>query len=146
MTRGDLVLALLASAGGRAYSPAQLQKTAFLVTENLPGLVSEGPTFDFQPYDYGPYDKNVYAEAVRLRDEGAAEIVPSPWGRWVTYAASGPGVARGQQILNSLPAPTREYINNVSSWALAQSFQSLVKAIYDQYPPMRQNSIFRDPA
>src|SRR4051812_34921382 len=62
MTRGGLVLALLAAAQGRAYTPAQLQKAAFLVTRNLPQAFDRGETFDFQPYDYGPFDKGVYQE------------------------------------------------------------------------------------
>jgi hypothetical protein len=144
MSRGELVLALLASAGGRAYSPAQLQKTVFLVTRNMPGLITQGPGFDFQPYDYGPFDKDVYNEAVALKQAGAAEISQAPWGRWVTYAATQAGIERGLQIMAELPQATREYLQSVSSWALAQNFQSLVKAIYDAYPEMRENSIFKD--
>jgi uncharacterized protein len=146
MGRCDLVLALLASTDGRAYTPAQLQKAAFLVVENLPGIISQGPGFHFEPYDYGPFDKAVYQEAAALRDIGAAEITPSPYGRWVTYAASGVGVEKGQEVLSSLPAEYRDYIQNVAKWAQSQSFSSLVKAVYDMYPRMRANSIFRDPA
>jgi hypothetical protein len=51
MTRGDLVLALLAAAEGRSYTPVQLQKAAFLATTNLEGLVDNGPAFHFVPYD-----------------------------------------------------------------------------------------------
>jgi hypothetical protein len=144
MGRGELVLALLASAAGRAYSPAQLQKTAFLVTRNMPGLVTEGPGFDFQPYDYGPFDKDVYNEASALKQQGFAEISQAPWGRWVMYAATQAGIERGQQVLAELPAATQEYLRSVSNWALSQSFKSLVKAIYDAYPEMRVNSIFKD--
>jgi len=145
MSREDLVLAILASASGRSYSPAQLQKTAFLITTNLPNVVNEGPGFHFVPYDYGPFDKNVYIAATALQARGDAEIVPSPWGRWVNYAASNAGIERGQELLKGLPDNVRAYIASVSSWALSQSFSSLVKAIYDAYPAMRANSIFRDP-
>ncbi|HEY2009510.1 MAG TPA: hypothetical protein VGH23_11005 [Rhizomicrobium sp.] len=144
MSRADLILALLASASGRSYSPAQLQKTVFLVTRNVPGLVNEGPGFDFQPYDYGPFDKAVYQEAEVLKQAGNAEIVPSPWGRWVTYAATQAGIERGEQILNGLRGETAQYLRQVSAWALSQSFSSLVKAIYDMYPEMKVNSIFKD--
>ena len=75
---------------------------------------------------------------------GAAEIVPSPWGRWVTYAATQAGIERGQQILNGLSAETSQYLRQVSAWALSQSFGSLVKAIYEIYPDMKVNSIFKD--
>jgi len=144
MSRGELVLALLASAGGRTYSPAQLQKTVFLVTRNMPQLITQGPGFNFQPYDYGPFDRAVYTEAEILKSEGAADISPAPWGRWVVYGATQAGIERGRQILAALPQATSEYLQSVSSWALSQSFQSLVKAIYDAYPEMRVNSIFKD--
>lgn len=143
MSKGDLVLALLASAAGRAYSPAQLQKTAFLVTRNLPHIMDSGDTFDFQPYDYGPFDKSVYLQADVLKALGQAEIAPSGSGRWVTYAATEQGLAKGQELLGRLPEDAREYVHNVSRWALSQSFTTLVKSIYEQYPEMRQNSIFR---
>lgn len=146
MSRNDLVLAILAVAAGRPYSPAQLQKTAFLITTNLGGLVTDGPSFNFQPYDYGPFDKDVYVEAQRLRDMGSVEITPSPWGRWVTYAATQNGIERGLAILSRMPESAQKYVRDVSAWALAQSFNSLVKSIYDAYPAMRANSIFRDPA
>lgn len=146
MSRSDLILVLLAVAAGRAYSPAQLQKSAFLVTTNLPSLVTVGPAFDFQPYDYGPFDRNVYVEAQALRDRGEAELSVVPFGRWVTYAATQAGITRGEAILSALSKPTQNYIQDVSKWALSQSFNSLVKSIYDAYPAMREKSIFRDPA
>lgn len=146
MTRNDLVLAVLAAAGGRSYSPAQLQKTLFLIAKNAPHIITAGPGFDFQPYDFGPFDRDVYVEAQTLRDHGDAEITPSPWGRWVTYAASSHGIAKGQDVLGRMNDDVKTYIQAVSSWALAQNFNSLVKSIYDAYPEMRVNSIFRDPA
>src|SRR5258708_4475977 len=61
MDRRELVLALLASSEGRQYTPAQLQKAAFLVTRNMPQIV-QGTGFHFVPYDYGPFDSDVYNE------------------------------------------------------------------------------------
>jgi hypothetical protein len=144
MNRRELVLAILAAANGRPYSPAQLQKTAFLITANIPWVISEGASFGFRPYDYGPFDSAVYSEAQILRDSGDADISPAPWGRWVIYAATPQGVARGNELLNSIQSDAADYIRNVSNWALSQSFTSLVKSIYESYPEMRANSIFRD--
>jgi hypothetical protein len=39
MDRCELVLAVLTSAEGRPYTPAQLQKAVFLISRNLPRLV-----------------------------------------------------------------------------------------------------------
>jgi hypothetical protein len=59
VTRQQLLLAILAAAKGRSYSPVQIQKAVFLITRNLPGLVTEGEGIDFHPYDYGPFDSEV---------------------------------------------------------------------------------------
>ena len=144
MTRGELVLVLLASATGRAFSPAQLQKSAFLVTDNLTHIIDQGRGFHFAPYDYGPFDSAVYQEAEVLESLGYAKITPIPGARWVTYAATETGVTRGVELLGGLSEASRNYIRDVVNWALAQSFVSLVKAIYEKYPDMRKNSIFRD--
>lgn len=142
MHRRELLLAVLATANGRPFHPAQIQKAIFLIEENLPGLINQGAGYNFVPYNYGPFDRGVYIEAENLQAEGAA-IIASPNGRWNTYAASGLGMHRGRDILNRIDARSRNYIERIVEWVLAQSFGSLVRAIYDAYPPMRANSIFQ---
>jgi uncharacterized protein len=144
MDRRELLLAVLAAGKGRPFQPAQIQKAVFLIDRNLPHLVHSGPGYTFVPYDYGPFDRNVYVEAENLQAEGAAIIAPSPNGRWMTYAASDKGVQRGELILDRLRLKSRRYVVSVAEWVLAQSFGSLVKSIYDAYPEMKENSIFRD--
>jgi hypothetical protein len=143
MTRDELVLAMLACAGGRPYTPVQIQKAIFLVCQQMPELITGGPGFDFRPYDYGPFDADVYSVADSLQRDGGAVIAPSPYGRWNTYAATDDGVAVGQEILAGLEADSREFLQRTSDWVRAQGFSSLVKSIYDAYPSMRENSIFR---
>jgi hypothetical protein len=143
MNRRELVLAVLAASEGRPYTPVQIQKSVFLITENAPDIVDEGPDFDFQPFDYGPFDPDVYAEAQALANSGLVAIAPSDVGRWNTYAASDRGIAEGRNVLASLPQARREYVAEVSEWVRRLSFTSLVKSIYDAYPEMRVNSIFR---
>ena len=143
MQRSDLLLAILASAGGRSFTPVQLQKSAFLVWKNAPTLIDTGPTFNFTPYDYGPFDPSVYAVADGLAMTGTAIIAPSATGRWNTYAASDAGIRRGEQILASLDPNIRDYIGRIVEWVRSQSFHGLVKSIYDAYPDMKVNSIFR---
>ena len=144
MNRQQLVLGILASAGGKNLSPVQLQKAAFLVSVNAPVVISSGPGFDFVPYDYGPFDKDVYVEAEALRGIGLAQIQPSTNGRWNTYSATDMGVANGRQILEALPPNISDYIDNVVGWVRSQSFSNLVRSIYDAYPEMRANSVFQD--
>jgi hypothetical protein len=143
MTRQQLVLAMLAAAQGRPYTPVQIQKAIFLAVNNIPGLIDSGPQFNFEPYDYGPFDASVYVEAEGLAAAGLAVIAPSGVGRWNTYSASDLGLASGTGFLNQMSASTRGYLAEVSEWVRKLSFSSLVKSIYDAYPDMRANSIFR---
>ncbi len=142
MNRRAALLAVLASADGRPFTPAQLQKAMFLLVQNY--QITEGLGYNFEAYDYGPFDKAVYDEAVMLGREGLAEIGPSPFGRWNVYAASETGVAEGRQTLGILPLEISGYIGRMTEWVRKQSFSSLVRAIYEQYPEMRANSIFQD--
>jgi len=143
MNRRDLVLATLASAEGRPFTPVQIQKAIFLLTRNVPGLIDQGPGFDFVPYDYGPFDQSVYIEADFLRYEGLAVVSPAENGRWSTYAASDIGTARGKGLLERLPTNISDYIRTIAEWTRARSFRDLVKSIYEAYPEMKANSIFR---
>lgn len=143
MDRRELLLAVLATAKGRPFQPAQIQKAIFLIEKNMPHLVHRGPHFNFVPYNYGPFDRNVYVEAEALQHEGKAVIAASENGRWNTYAASDEGIRDGELTLERLKKKTQRYINSVVEWVLAQSFGSLVKSIYDAYPEMKENSIFQ---
>ena len=144
MNRRDLVLAILSAADGRTYSPVQIQKAVFLVCEHFGEVIDDGPAFDFQPYDYGPFDSDVYSEIEALRRAGEAVIAPSANGNWNTYAASDAGIERSNAILHGiLNDETSNYIFAISNWVRSLSFKSLVKSIYEAYPQMRANSIFR---
>jgi hypothetical protein len=143
MDRRELLLAVLAAGKGRQFSPAQIQKAIFLIDRNLPHLVHRGPRYNFSAYNYGPFDRNVYVEAANLRSQGDAIIATANNGRWNMYAASESGIRHGQQILGRLRHKSQRYVESVVDWVLAQSFGSLVKAIYDEYPEMRENSIFQ---
>jgi hypothetical protein len=109
----------------------------------MPQIVDEGPSFRFVPYDYGPFDSDVYDEAQKLSWAGDVVIAPSWSGRWNTYAASDAGLAKGRQLLLRLDGGARKYMEEVSNWVRSLSFSSLVKSIYDAYPDMKANSIFR---
>lgn len=142
MTRRDLLLALMAAADGQSFTPVQIQKAAFLVARNLPGLVDEGVQFNFTPYDYGPFDSAVYMIADELQAQGLARVHQTS-GRWRTYAASEQGVEAGRRILARLQVDQAEYVGRVVAWVRSMDFATLVKSIYEAYPEMRQNSIFQ---
>jgi hypothetical protein len=84
------------------------------------------------------------SEVAALQRGGKAIIAPSPSGNWNTYAASDAGVRRGEQILrNELGWEAGEYIQKISMWVRSLGFSKLVKSIYEAYPKMKANSIFR---
>lgn len=143
MNRKELATAILAAANGASFSPVQIQKAVFLVSRNLPSLISNGEPFDFKPYDYGPFDRAVYQEIQSLRSEGMALVGYDAFGRYDTYSASPEGVAVGKRLLDSLAPAQRDYIRQVADWVRRQTFASLVKSIYEAYPEMRANSIFK---
>lgn len=142
MTRRDVMLAILAAADGQAFTPVQIQKAAFLVTQTLPGLVRDGAPFSFSPYDYGPFDASVYSVADELQSLGLAHVNQTS-GRWRTYAASEAGVDAGRRVLGRLSPSDGEYIRRVAAWVRSMDFATLVKSIYEAYPEMRRNSIFQ---
>jgi hypothetical protein len=142
MTRRDVMLAIMAAADGQAFTPVQIQKAAFLVTQNLPGLLNEGAPFNFTPYDYGPFDAAVYAVAEELQALGLAQVNQTS-GRWRTYAANEMGVDAGRRILGQLPEGHAEYVRRVSTWVRSMDFATLVRSIYEAYPDMRRNSVFQ---
>ncbi len=143
MTKRELVLVLLAGAGGSPLTPVQLQKAAFLVQRQAPWLI-KGTPFKFEPYDYGPFDRQVYQEAEVLAAKGDVQVSPhGDGGRWNTYAATGQGAAAAQALLAKQSPKVQEYLRNVTRWVLSQSFSGLVKSIYAAYPDMKVNSVFQ---
>lgn len=143
MTRDDLILAVLAAASGRPLTPVQLQKAAFLAARNIAGIVDKGPSFNFEAYDYGPFDRAVYVSAEQLQGLGLAEIARPQSSNWKTYAASPEGLAQGRTILDRMNSEQAQYLQTAVDWVLKLSFADLVKSIYEAYPEMRANSIFR---
>jgi hypothetical protein len=142
MTREQMVLAALAAGGdGAAFSPVQAQKLFFLIDRELAAFV-DGPHFDFQPYDYGPFDRMVYQELERLSHQGLAEIERR--GHYRIYRLSGAGLEQGRAALNLVGVDVRQYLAQLATWVRSLSFQQLVAAIYNRYPEMKVNSVFRE--
>jgi hypothetical protein len=83
----------------------------------------------------------VYSDCEVLAAQGKVEILQGP--RWKYYAATDAGVDRGKEILNSLSKLDSDYIVSVSNWVRSLTFEQLVKSIYQKYPKMKVNSIFR---
>lgn len=141
--RQELVLAALAAGESNSeLTPVQAQKLFFLIDQNVAGAIG-GQQYNFQPYDYGPFDSAVYTDLdwLAVPQAGMVEIVRN--GRYRTYRLTEQGRQFGIQKLAELDAQTSDYFGRAKDWVKSLSFQGLVKAIYQAYPAMRANSIFR---
>lgn len=144
LRRKDWCLLVLAAAQGAPLQPVQLQKSLFLIGENVKPVESGLSVnfYAFEPYDYGPFDSNVYADAEELQREGLAYITQHPHRSYRQYAATNLGLQRANEIESRLPAGVCEYVRSVVQWALPRSFNEIVRTIYRQYPAQRARSVF----
>ena len=140
MTRDELVLAAMAPGGGFRYTPVQVQKLLFLIDRQIPEHVG-GPHFQFEPYHYGPFDSQVYHELDQLAARGLVAIDQTSAPRRFTLTVE--GVATGNAALALLQPAVQDFIARTSVFVRAQSFSSLVSAIYKAFPDMRVNSVFQ---
>jgi hypothetical protein len=141
MDRTKLILAALAAGGENAsFTPVQVQKLFFLLDREAARLI-DGPHFNFVAYDYGPFDRAVYDELDALARRELARVVNA--GRYRVYGLSQTGFLEGTSVLDQLSPSVRTYITNVATWVRQLSFEQLVASIYNRYPEMKANSVFR---
>lgn len=141
MNRNDLLLTALAAGGVEAtFSPVQVQKLFFLIDREAHHLVG-GPHFNFRPYDYGPFDRAVYDELSVLASKDLAKVQNS--GKYRTYSLSAAGLSLGNAKLAELPENARTFLAEIATWVQKLSFEQLVASIYQAYPDMKVNSVFR---
>lgn len=141
MNRDELVMTALAAGGENAtFTPVQVQKLFFLLDREAAALV-DGPHFNFSAYDYGPFDRSVYDSLEGLAQRDLARVQNT--GNYRVYGLSQMGFHEGARRLADLPAKTQSYLSNLAEWVKHLSFEQLVAAIYNRYPEMKVNSVFR---
>jgi uncharacterized protein len=143
MQRSDLVLAVLSTSGGEAWTPVQVQKVFFLLDRKIPSGIG-GPKWDFAAYDYGPFDSDVYREIEALEKDGLAVVEGLRFSKGRTFRLTSQGQDRGKTMLGQLPGNVSDYIARLSSWLRGLSFQELVSAVYREFPEMKKNSVFQE--
>lgn len=141
MNRREILLAALASGSRQEFSPVQLQKMMFLIDRNV-GMALGGPFFNFEPYDYGPFDVGVYNEFSSITLDQLGEV--SGYGSYRRYRLNGNGRNRAQDVLKTLTPEYRQYIEKIACFVQSLSFGALVSTIYQHYPEMKVNSVFKD--
>lgn len=139
----EVALAVLSAAEGGAFTPTQIQKALFLISENAPYIFEDGVRYNFAPYNYGPFDASVYKDLEALSSQKRVAIAQSAVGHWKEYSATPAGIAEGKAILSGMKHTHAEYVSSVAAWVRSLTFEQLVKSIYDKYPEMRVNSIFK---
>jgi hypothetical protein len=138
-----MVAAMAAGSSDSEVTPVQAQKLFFLIDQNV-AVDLGGPQYNFKAYDYGPFDSAVYADldSLALPEQGMVEIVRNE--RYRTYRLTERGRQFGTAKLSQLDPRVKDYFARAKDWVKSLSFQELIRAIYQAYPAMRANSIFRE--
>lgn len=138
MNRSDILLAIIASAGGKPLEPVHLQKVAFLVAQEFEGELPED-YYEFDKYRYGPFSAIIYADADLLDYWGQIEI------HWHAQHSKRKYTIVDRHVIEALDIPEHilNYIRKTVAWAIKMSFDELVRSIYFEFPEYRENSAFR---
>ena len=135
--RSDILLAILAAANGKALSRVQLQKVAFLVSEEFKGRLPE----DFYAFDkekFGPFCIDIYRDTEILHYWGWISVKAGAQPRLDSYSVAASVDIDGIQLDDDI----KEYIKDTVAWVVDMSFGEIVRAVYRLFPEYRENSIF----
>lgn len=136
-TRERILIAIIAAAGDCGLGRVQLQKSAFLVGEEIANKLPEN-FYQFRPYMYGPFAQEIYADLERLSDGLMLETMPGEDAR-PRYRLSPAAAAQRIQMTEELESGVKRIVGWVSRMS---SMSELVRAIYYLYPEQRENSVF----
>lgn len=141
MNRADWLLLLLGLPEEDGSAPPAMDRVRVVKSLFVLGKRFTIPDYyNFQPYNYGPFDSAVYTDAETMAGTGLVEQIN---GRYVSYAATEAGKARAAQIGAQVNPAFKDQLLAVRRWANNVDFQTLVRAIYNEWPETRVNSIFR---
>ena len=135
-------LLAIAAARGRTLSPVQLQKSLFLLGQQMPKEVGD-EFYNFAPYNYGPFDSSIYADATDLATEGLIAITPASGQNWKKYSITTTGIESAKEVSNRVPNLAAQHLDALVTWVKSVSFQDLLKTVYAKYPQFATKSVFR---
>jgi uncharacterized protein len=142
MDRKDWLVLAIDAAGNGGLTPAQLQKSLFLLGREMPTNV--GDFYHFSPYNYGPFSKQVYDDTEEAARIGFVDIGQVPGARYSEYTITWRGRDFAAELRDRADPRAVNYLERVVTWAKRQSFSELVRSIYRKYPEFRVNSVFQD--
>lgn len=141
MRRAELPLVALLSSPDKQLTPIQIQKTLFLLNQNIPHALG-GEVYHFTPYNYGPFDSAIYRDLETAIDSGLVDAIPSGGG-WNEYRITPRGEARASETVQKLDPNALNYIRSLTQWVRSVSFRELLTTVYDAYPDFASRSVFR---
>lgn len=143
ITKKDWTLLTISCAEGDYISPAQLQKSLFLLSKMKPQAVNTD-YYNFIPYNYGPFSQEIYSDIDELVNEGLV-ITGHPEGeRWLGYAITSKGSEYARSLREKATDEDYNYLYRVVNWARNVSFQELIRTIYHRFPEFKANSVFQE--
>jgi hypothetical protein len=143
LKRSDWILLALLAAKDHRLTAVKLQKALFLLGERRKRDLSGG-FYSFRPYHYGPFDADVYNDADNLENNGLIEVDTSQGRSLRRYVLTAAGLSAARKAEAHGPKKAVEYLVRVVAWAQPLPFNLLVRAIYEEFPAMRANSIFEE--
>lgn len=136
---------LAIAAASRPLQPVQLQKSLFLLARKTPQqMLGEQARYHFKAYDYGPFDSQIYSDAERLEQEGLVTIRRPPEARYKEYAATAAGKQRAEFLKRNLTPEVNDFLEKIVAYTQSVTFNQLVTSIYQEFPEMKENSVFKD--
>lgn len=135
-------LLLFLAANPVSTDPIRIMKGLFIFSRAVDeGKLPTTETFQFEPMNYGPCSLNVYAALDTLVREGLVRAEPVSGETWKRYCISSAGADRLRQEQNPGEQPFAEFLRKLRMWCDAQSFTTLLRAVYHAYPSFAINSV-----
>jgi hypothetical protein len=125
----DWTLAAIASSR-RGLTPAQLQKSLYLLGEAFPNEL--GPDFyKFRSISAGHFSQQIYTDAEALAKKGLVLIEVSEKDGWQHYAATTAGVIKARVLEQGLSPLVLQRLRRVVEWARNRSIDQLGRGHLD---------------
>lgn len=130
-----------------ALQPVQLQKALFLFAAKVPqGVLPATSRYEFKPYDYGPFSAEIYADAESLETSGLVSISRPPVSRYKEFRVTPAGRTQAQTLRAQEDPQVVNYLANLVTYTQSLGFNQLVASVYEEFPEMKVNSVFKDVA
>lgn len=140
MTRKDWALLIISIAGKNGLSPLRLQKSLFLIKQNIIEKITDD-FYEFEPYNYGPFSVEIYRDAEDLEINNFIKVNLSQYGNWTEYSITKDGEKKAEEIKQNLNSNIIKYIKELVEWINNLNFREIVNFIYSNYPDYKVNSI-----